>query len=790
MLKGWGGGVVGMVDSEEMELKRANRQLRAEREQIYAIQAAQRHFLELLARGGGFSETLQTLVRLIEEQWPGMLGLVLLLDENGKHLHVGASVSLPPDYVQSIEGLEIGPMVGSCGTACYLRERVVVEDIARDPRWAGLRSLALAHGLRACWSEPVFSAEGEVMGTFAMYYRHPRAPTEAELRTIEMGAHLVGIAVERKRTREALQSAYQTLERRVEERTRELATLLEISHNVASTLELDPLLGLILDQLRAVVDYDAASIMILTEDMLDIAAYRGPIPYEEALGLCFSTEEAAANRAVIRRREPIIIKDVRSEHPLAAAFRRTAGDELDGVYRYIRCWMGVPLVVRDRVVGMLTLDHNRPGHYSARDAELVMAFADQVAVAIENAQLYEREQERFEESERRRQVAEGLREILGVLNSNRPLDEVLEFIVAQMTRLLDADGDAIYRLNREEDSVAIVTAHGMSADFMAVKSFPLASTAVNRTMMQQRPFVVPDFSRLLVQDDDLPPPMGQLSRAVREHFGASLTVPLTVEDEIYGAISLYYRTPHAFVEEEIGLAESFADQAALAIGNARLRDQAEKAAVSAERSRLARDLHDAVTQTLFSASLIAEVLPRIWEGNPEMGQHRLEELRELTRGALAEMRTLLLELRPSSLEDAPLRDLLRQLAESIIGRARVPVRVEIEGECSLSPTVKVALYRIAQEALNNVAKHAAPTRAEIRLCCRSCGVELFICDDGKGFDRGRISPDSLGLGIMHERAEAIGAELTVDSEMGRGTRVEVVWSRVEEEDEDKGRRSL
>jgi GAF domain-containing protein len=126
-----------------------------EHKRAQAIQAGQRQFLELLATGGGFSETLHTLVRIIEEQSPGMLGLVLLLDEDGKHLHIGAAVSLPEDYVQSIEGLEIGPLVGSCGTACYRRERVIVEDVLSDPRWDGLRDLAVKHRLRACWSEPV-----------------------------------------------------------------------------------------------------------------------------------------------------------------------------------------------------------------------------------------------------------------------------------------------------------------------------------------------------------------------------------------------------------------------------------------------------------------------------------------------------------------------------------------------------------------------------------------------------------------------------------------------------------
>jgi PAS domain S-box-containing protein len=200
----------------------------------------------------------------------------------------------------------------------------------------------------------------------------------------------------------------------------------------------------------------------------------------------------------------------------------------------------------------------------------------------------------------------------------------------------------------------------------------------------------------------------------------------------------------------------------------------EKAAIE-ERTRLARDLHDAVSQTLFSASIIAEVLPRLWERNPEEGKKRLEEIRQLTRGALAEMRTLLLELRPSALADTEMNDLIKQLAESITGRTRIPVAVEMKGHCASSPEVKVALYRIAQEALNNVAKHSGATQARVSLDCLPDGVELSISDNGKGFDVNKIPTNSLGLGIMHERAREIGAFLDIKSKISSGTEIMVVW---------------
>jgi signal transduction histidine kinase len=200
-------------------------------------------------------------------------------------------------------------------------------------------------------------------------------------------------------------------------------------------------------------------------------------------------------------------------------------------------------------------------------------------------------------------------------------------------------------------------------------------------------------------------------------------------------------------------------------------------AVTAERSRLARELHDAVTQTLFSASLIAEVLPRLWAKDPERGQQQLEEVRLLNRGALAEMRSLLLELRPEALAQAKMDDLLRQLGRAMTGRTGVPVSVSVDVQCPLPAEVQVALYRIAQEALNNAAKHAEASQVDVLFQCEENRATLSIRDDGRGFDVGNIPPGHLGLGIMEERASAIGAALEIVSAPGEGTTVYVDWMK-------------
>jgi ligand-binding sensor domain-containing protein/signal transduction histidine kinase len=207
-----------------------------------------------------------------------------------------------------------------------------------------------------------------------------------------------------------------------------------------------------------------------------------------------------------------------------------------------------------------------------------------------------------------------------------------------------------------------------------------------------------------------------------------------------------------------------------------LRESEREQAVVAERNRLARELHDAVTQTLFSASLIAEVLPRLWSKDPEGGREQLAEVRLLTRGALAEMRSLLLELRPEALARAKMDDLLRQLGRAMTGRTGVPVSVEAHVEKPLPADVHVALYRIAQEALNNAAKHAEASQVDVRFKYQAGEAMLAIRDDGRGFGTESIQPGHFGVGIMRERAAAVGAELEIRSEPGSGTEVAVVWT--------------
>ncbi|MHB0875250.1 MAG: cache domain-containing protein [Anaerolineae bacterium] len=378
-------------------------------------------------------------------------------------------------------------------------------------------------------------------------------------------------------------------------------------------------------------------------------------------------------------------------------------------------------------------------------------------------------------ADRTRELAT-LNSIATVVSQSLDLDEVMHSTLSETLAVMHMEAGAAYRLDPDGQTLTMMAHQGISPELVEM----LQRDARLPVDMASNGFTSASPDVTVRTATDLHP--GALGEALaQDGLRLVLRVPLMTKGRVVGLVHLASRAPRSVSAEERSLLLGIGHQAGLAVENARLYEQAEQAATAAERSRLARDLHDAVTQTLFSASLVAEVLPRLWERNAEEGQRRLEQLRQLTRGALAEMRTLLLELRPTALTEAPLPDLLRQLAEACSGRSQVRVSVEAQGEYQIGPDVQVAFYRIAQEALNNTVKHSGAKQVRIALVGNSQGVSLTIRDDGTGFDVGSVSGNHLGLGIMRERAEAVGAEIEIHSTVGVGTEVSVIWTLDDDE---------
>ena len=356
------------------------------------------------------------------------------------------------------------------------------------------------------------------------------------------------------------------------------------------------------------------------------------------------------------------------------------------------------------------------------------------------------------------------------------------FILEQIRGIIDYSYAGLFTV--EESTLIVLNTHNpkeleQAPPLNMQVDVPEALTSL---FTKQRPVRIAD-----VNSDE---PSAQKLRAFLSNESASMLkgiqswmwVPLVVKGRIIAVIGLAHYEPDYFNARHADMAMTLANQAAITVVNAELVENAQGLAVLQERQRLARNLHDAVNQSLFSAGLIAEVLPQLWEQNHDEARTSLEDLRKLTRGAIAEMRMLVSELRPLALTDSNLSDLLHQLANAFTGRTNIPVSVSISGEDILVSEVQVAVYRICQEALNNIAKHANPSNVKIKLQYNAGKVELRIKDNGRGFDPSLSLPGHYGLSMMHERANAVKANLEITSEPWKGSEVIFRWQEATEQE--------
>jgi two-component system nitrate/nitrite sensor histidine kinase NarX len=374
-------------------------------------------------------------------------------------------------------------------------------------------------------------------------------------------------------------------------------------------------------------------------------------------------------------------------------------------------------------------------------------------------------------ADRTRELAT-LNSIISVANQSLDIREILEVALDKTVEQMSFDAGAAFRFEPDPAATLLIAYRGFEP--------AIATNLVNRyTSVSQSIPVYPEEVTTIgmddFQDEEIKSYLSQLG------FQLLVYVPIVSKGRELGFFILGKHGSGKPSPEELSLLNSISKQVGVAMENARLYEQAEQTATTAERGRLARELHDAVTQTLFSANLIADVIPRIWKRNPDEGMQNLEELRQLTRGALAEMRTLLLEMRPESLERPDLKSLLAQLADAFIGRVRIPLDLQIHGDYELPREVKIVFYRVAQEALNNIAKHSGAQQVGLRLECTQTKVYLCIQDDGLGFDVGSIPPNHIGIAIMQERANSIGADLLIKSQPGQGTTIELSWRPIEKD---------
>jgi GAF domain-containing protein len=697
---------------------------------------------------------LDQLLNLIIEQATTLLqadgGIVNLVDWERNEDEVVASsgsVAFALGYRAPLEGSLSGwvSMHGKPVLSGQLREDSKVDQ--RALTWTDERT---RRPTRSAAAAPL-STKDHVLGTLIVLDKQGGAEEfdQADLDLLVALANQAAVAIENA-------SLFEAVQRRAEQ----FRVLSEVGARITSLLAVDELLEETVRLVNEVLGYYLVAIGLVEGDELVVKAGAGPHWDDPGFRPPRITVGDGISGWVARVGKPLLVPDVSREprYLLLADAIETRSE------------LAVPLRTKTDIIGVLDVQSDQPNAFDEGDLVVLQSLADLTAIALEEARLFDEEQRRAEQF---RVISEVGTRITSILT----IDELLHEIVRLIKDTLGYYHTAIGLIEGDELVIkAGVGAHWDDAQHQPSRLRVGQKGITAWVAATGEPLLVPDVNQdaryLLLPE----------SPEIR----SEVAVPLKTTTGIIGVLDVQSAQLNAFDDSDLVVLKSVAHQAAIAIENARLYEQAQQAAVLEERSRLARDLHDAVTQTLFSASLIGEVLPSLWESDQREGRQLLKELRQLTRGALAEMRTLLLELRPTALAETSLDELLRQLGEAVTGRSGVSVTVAAQGEGDLPPDVHVALYRIAQEALNNVVKHSRASHVEVTFRCyepdgggRGASVHLSIVDNGRGFDRSHVAADRLGLGIMRERAESVGAPLEIETQAGEGTRVSVVWRATE-----------
>ncbi len=441
--------------------------------------------------------------------------------------------------------------------------------------------------------------------------------------------------------------------------------------------------------------------------------------------------------------------------------------------------LSVPLQAKRELIGALTIITDG-APFVAEDVEIALEIAAPLAIAIQNALLQEAEIKSRQENERlmkqvqqhagdlgkrvfeRTRELSALYEVTATASRYLDLQIILELVLSKTLQALGCRAGAIQLPSATTESFDLIAGAGLSSE---IEKFLSAQTVqggiIGQVFQTEEP-------RLIVDPVDV---ASYLESTPASEFKGFIAVPMRSGGKALGVLSVYGIPEYSLGAEQSALLISIADHISVAIENDRLRKKAEQLAVMEERERLARELHDSVSQALYSLILFAEAaLERERDGKLDLVRRHLEDIDDTAHQALKEMRLMLYELRTATRINEGLVEALRYRLDAVEGRAGVKTRLILDLDDPLDPALEETLYFIAQEGLNNALKHANANAIDVKIIQNGDMIEMEIIDDGDGFDVELAAKrGGMGLGIMKERAKKLGSSIDIRSGVGQGT---------------------
>lgn len=729
-------------------------------EQLLRQQESLRQVIESISSELELRPLLGRIVRYACELIGADNGTIGLMDEPRQLIRTEAAYQMPAAEI----GAEMPPGVGLAGQVLITQQPILLNrygDVGQ-PTLPELSENSVI-GLPIFWRE-------RMIGFFGIGAAPPRRFSEQDLATLTLFARHAAIAIENARLFEA--------EKRRAART---SIINQVGRLIAANLNLEQLLQTAVEAIAEHLYYHNVALLLIDaadRETLVLRASSGLYATPEVVGYRQKIDQGIIG-AEMRARRYLLINDVwRNPRYLSIPGGETVSAELV-----------VPIIIGERLVGVLNIESEQP--MSDEDAAGFEIIADQLGVAIENARLFAEIQSALDQTQLLYQTSQRISIAMEV-------DEVIHAYLEQVAvRGRYACSVALYELDEQGQRTAVMVRGQWTPQTGLVhlqERIPYSRDALDPPLDAGQTLTVADVRG----DSRVPPGLREIQ--IQAGRPALAFIPLMVRGQRIGLVVLSDSTPHEWAPADLHPYQATAAQLATAIDSRRqhylLSERGRQIAVLQERQRLARDLHDSVTQLIFSMTLIAQSIAPAWRRDPAEGERRINRLLELSQAALTEMRALLAELRPPdslsptrSQSPLPLPGIMQVQREGLVAalqshtanlaRDGLQIKLYCTDYVRQPLDQEEALYRIAQEALNNVVKHARAQCVELTLAVERESIQLKVVDDGVGFapvsNLSSAIPGQatggLGLSTMRERAEALGGTVQLLAAPGSGTTV-------------------